>query len=121
MQTRLFKITALLLFVFSGYFSSASDILHNNRQEDLKKKSFLNESFHKNPDFPYNYEFIINSTPAQVINVQQLRNVHFAQVINISQNTSTIAVRHLNFICGRGNSQLSRFRKLILYPFHAFW
>ncbi|MCR8557175.1 hypothetical protein KXD93_05955 [Mucilaginibacter sp. BJC16-A38] len=121
MQNRLLKFTALLLFIFCGYFASAKNILHNSEPGNAKKLSFFNESLQKNPDWPCNYECIINSVPVQIVNVQQLRSAHFSQLINTSQNTSTIAVRHLNFICGRGSSELSRFRKLILFPFHAFW
>ncbi|MGZ3872416.1 MAG: hypothetical protein ACXVJD_05840 [Mucilaginibacter sp.] len=121
MQIRLFKLTALLFIAFSGYFASAADILHNKYQERSEKSTLLKESINKNPANPFNYEFIINRVPVQLINGQQYRTVHFAYSINDNTNTSTITVRYLNFICGRGNSELSRFRKLILFPFHAFW
>jgi hypothetical protein len=121
MQIRLFKIIAFFFLIFSGYSASAGDILHNNYQEKSKKTSFVKETVNKLPRSPFNYEFIINNIPVQFSNVQQARTVHFAQFIYNNPATYNITVKYLNFICGRGNSELSRFRKLILYPFHAFW
>ena len=121
MQIRLFKVIAFIFFIFSGYFASAGNILRNNYEERSKKISFVKGSLNKFPYSPFNYEFIINRTPVQLSNLQQVRNVHYAQGVNNNQNTYNITVRHLNFVCGRGNSELSRFRKLILFPFHAFW
>ena len=121
MQIRLFKIIAFFFLIFSGYFASATDFTHNNYQEKSKKAFFLKESLNKIPQSPFNYEFIISSIPVQFSNVQQTRTVHYAQFIYNSPNTYHITVRYLNFICGQGNSELSRFRKLILFPFHAFW
>lgn len=121
MQIRFFKIIAFFFLIFSGYSASAGDILHNNYQEKSKKISFVKESVNKLPRSPFNYEFIINSIPVQFSNVQQARTVHCAQFIYNSPTTYNVTVKYLNFICGRGNSELSRFRKLILYPFHAFW
>ncbi|ASU35058.1 hypothetical protein MuYL_3173 [Mucilaginibacter xinganensis] len=121
MQIRLFKIIAILFLSFIGYSASANAFLHDNRQEKLKKTLFVKESVNKIPRSPFNYEFIINSIPVQFSNLQQGRTVHYAQFIYTAPNTYNIAVRYLNFICGRGNSELSWFRKLILFPFHAFW
>ena len=121
MQIRLFKITALFFLIFSGYFASAAHILHNTSDKSTNKNAFFTKSINKSPYSPYNYEFIINSPPSQLLNAQQYRSVHFFHSINNSPNTYIITVKYLNFICGRGNSQLSRFRKLILFPFHAFW
>jgi hypothetical protein len=120
MQKRLFKITALLLFIFSGHFASGSNKSFVNYPENTKKATFLKESLSKNPHNPYNYECIVNTLPLQ-LNLQQHRNVHFWQVVNNGPHTYTITVKYLNFICGQGNSELSLFRKLILFPFHVFW
>jgi hypothetical protein len=121
MQIRLFKIIAFFFLISSGYFASANGILHNKYKDKSQKVSFFKESLNKLPRSPFNYEFIINSIPVQFSNVQQVRTVHYAQFIYNSPNTYNVTVRYLNFICGRGNSELSRFRKLILFPFHAFW
>jgi hypothetical protein len=121
MQIRLFKIIAFFFLIFNGYYVSANNFLHNNYQEESKKAAFIKESLNKFPHDPFNYEFIINRIPVQLSNLQQARNVHYSQGIGNNPNTYSIAVRYLNFICGRGNSELSRFRKLILFPFHAFW
>ena len=120
MQIRLLKITTIFLLVFTGFFVSASNNSQNNTHKSFKKAVLFKESVNNNPYNPYNYECIVNSVPVQ-LNVQQHRNVHFWQVINSGPNTYIITVQYLNFICGQGNSELSRFRKLILFPFHVFW
>jgi len=121
MQFRLFKITALFFLIFCGFSASANDILHNTSVKSANKGTFITQSVNKNPYSPFNYEFIINTPPIQSLNAQQFRLVHFSYSINTNPSTYILSVKYLNFICGRGNSQLSRFRKLILFPFHAFW
>ncbi len=120
MQNRLFKTIALFLFTFSGYFASGHDIFCNKSQIESKKVAFFKESINKSPYNPYDYECLVNNVRLQ-INLPQARTVHFWQVINNGSNTYTITVTYLNLICGQGNSELSRFRKLILFPFHVFW
>lgn len=119
-HNRVFKITIFFLFVFSGCFAYAGNISINNLHKDHKKAASFKESVNKNPFNPYNYECIVNNVPVQ-INLPQQRTVHFWQVIKNGPNTYIITVTYLNFICGQGNSELSRFRKLILFPFHVFW
>jgi hypothetical protein len=120
MQIRIFKIAPLFLLIFPGFFASSSEITQNNHQKSFKSGAFVKESVNKNPYNPYNYDCIVNTVSVQ-INVPQHRNVHFWKVVNCSPNTYITTVQYLNFICGRGNRELSRFRKLILFPFHVFW
>ena len=115
MQNRLFKIIAIFIFMFSGFYASASDILHEKSGDTHKNIFTLKESIKKNPYYPFNYEFILNNAPPQPLNIPQHRVVHFSHGINNRLSTYTISVNHLNFICGQGNSELSRFRKLILF------
>jgi|ERR1700761_2425406 len=118
----LFKAFAVFLFILSGFSASASDSPGNKPQATLNTASFLHHQTANNTDNnPFNYESIVNSIPVQVINVQQQRVVHFWQVIKPDFGGCVITVSYLNFICGQGNSQLSQFRKLIIFPFHVFW
>lgn len=120
MQIRVFKIITFFLLVFTGFFASAHDNPGKTYQLSTKNPAFIHETVNHNPYSPFNYESIITSVPVQ-INVQQHRTVHFWQVLNSGPNSYTISVRYLNLICGRGNHGLSRFRKLMLFPFHVFW
>lgn len=121
MQIRLFKIIALFYFIFSITNCFGGDVSHDKLPFKAKNFTFSTKSLNKNPDYPYNYELILNRVPVQVINVQQHRIVQFSYGINNRLSTYTISVSYLNFICGRGNSELSHFRRLILFPFHGFW
>jgi len=120
MQIRLFKTTALLLLILAGYFASASDNSRIKEAISSKKLASGNESLQKNPNFPFNYEFTIVNAPVQIVNVQSHRTVHFNQVIHNKPNTYTISIKCFNAIGRQTNCGLSRFRKLILFPFHAF-
>jgi len=121
MQNRLFKLSALFIFILSAFYARGNDVLHKKTDLSSKKIVILKESIKKNPDYPFNYEFILNNAPPQVLNIQQHRVIHFSHGINNRPSTYTISVSYLNFVCGQGNSELSHFRRLILFPFHDFW
>ena len=121
MQNRLFKISALFILLFTAFYASGNNDLHKKDDLTSKKVVTLKESIKKNPDYPFNYELILNNAPVQVLNIQQHRVLHFSHGINNRPSTYTISVSYLNFICGQGNSELSHFRRLILFPFHDFW
>ena len=121
MQNRLFKISALLILIFVAFYARGSEILHKKYNNESKNVFVLKESLKTNPDYPFNYESILTNAPAQVLNIQQHRVIHFSHGINNRPSAYTIAVSYLNFICGQGNSELSHFRRLILFPFHDFW
>jgi hypothetical protein len=111
----------LLFFTFIAFYASGNDILHKKSGDKYKKVLIIKESLKKNPDFPFNYDLILNNAPVQVLNIQQHRVIHFSHGVNNRLSTCTVTVSYLNFICGQGNSELSHFRRLILFPFHAFW
>jgi hypothetical protein len=118
MVNRLYKFFALVFLLFSGFSASAKGGLYHIDQKEGKKTSLKTA----NPNsHPYNYEYSINSVPFPVINVQQHRGAHSLQGFFYSPCFYSIGIKYVTFICGRGTSQLSRFRKLILFPFHAFW
>ena len=121
MQNRLFKILALFILLFAALYARGNEVLHKKEDLTSKKIVTLKESIKKNPDYPFNYELILNNAPAQVLNIQQHRVLHFSHGINNRPSTYTISVSYLNFACGQGNSELSHFRRLILFPFHDFW
>jgi len=121
MQNRLFKISALFILIFVAFNARSNDVLHKKYDHELIKALILKESLKKNPYYPFNYEFILSNAPAQVLNIQQHRVAHFSHGINNRPSTYIISVSYLNFVCGQGNSELSHFRRLILFPFHDFW
>jgi len=118
MVNRLYQFTALLFLIFTGFSASGREELYNNNHTKGKNASFstANPNHH-----PINYDFSINNVPMQVINVQQHRGSHSLQGLYHSPIFLSVAIKYVTFICGSGSSELSRFRKLILFPFHAFW
>ncbi|WP_295719869.1 hypothetical protein [Mucilaginibacter sp.] len=118
MVNRLYRFTALFFLLFSGFSASARGALYHINHKDEKKSTVSATTAHHNP---YNYDAILNNVPVQLINLQQHRGAYPLHGIYISPNFYTIHVKYLNFVCGGGTSELSRFRKLILFPFHDFW
>jgi len=121
MHIGLFQIIFLFSISISGFYCAGKEVSHNNFTYDSKNLRFTSKSLNKSRDCPYNYELILARSSNPIINVLQHRNIHFSQGVNNRPNTYTISVNYLNFICGQGNSELSHFRRLILFPFHDFW
>ena len=121
MQNRIFKVFAAFLLIFIAFYANGNDIERKNDENEPKTITTLKESLKQNSNFPFNYDIILNNAPVQVLNIQQHRIIHFSHGINNRPSAYTIPVSYLNFICGQGNSELSHFRRLILFPFHAFW
>ncbi|WP_183557738.1 hypothetical protein [Mucilaginibacter sp. SP1R1] len=118
MINRLYQFTALFFLLFTGFSASArGGLYHTNKKEDKKTSVRAANPNHQ----PSNYEYSINSIPLQVINVQQHRGAHSLHGFYHAPGLFSVGFKYLNFICGSGTSELSRFRKLILFPFHAFW
>jgi len=118
MVNRLYQFTALIFFLFSGFSASGRGGLYHINHKEEKKASLSTASPNHHP---FNYEYSLNNVPLPVINVQQHRGAHSLQGFYHSPNFFSIGIKYITFSCGRGTSQLSRFRKLILFPFHAFW
>lgn len=118
MANRLYQFTAVIFLLFSGFSVSAGRIeCHFNHKE--AKKTTVRAA---NPNHsPLNYEYSINNASLQIINVQQHRGTHSLHAFYHDPAFYSVGIKYLNFICGFGTSELSRFRKLILFPFHAFW
>lgn len=121
MQNRLFKVFAPFLLTLVAFYANGNDISRKNNENKPKTVIILKESLKHSTSPPFNYDLILNNAPPQVLNVQQHRLLHFSHGINDRSSAYTVSVRYLNFICGRGNSELSHFRRLILFPFHDFW
>jgi len=121
MQLKLFKILPCFILAYVGFFSHTNAYSHDNSNFYVKKFSFQNESIHNNPLSPFNFELILNNAAPKILNTPQHRTVQFSQWVNNRPTAYTISVKFLNYICGRGNSRLSHFRRLILFPFHDFW
>lgn len=118
MISRLYRFIVTIFLLVSGLSASARGGLYHINHKESKKTSV---SAAVNHHTPFNYDYSLNNAPVQVINLQQHRGPHSLPFLYTSPNFYTIHVKYLNFICGRGTSELSRFRKLILFPFHAFW
>lgn len=118
MINRLCKIIALFFLLFYGFSASAKGALYHYSQKIEKKSTISAKTAHHNP---LSLEYLYNNTAVPLINLQQHRGAHSFHYFFTSFNVHTIRVKYLNLICGYGSSELSRFRKLILYPFHAFW
>jgi hypothetical protein len=118
MFNSLYRFTAVIFLLFSGLSASARGGLYHASHKGDKKTSVSATTNHHSP---YSYDYSLNNVPVQIINLQQHRGSHSLPFLYTSPNFYTIHVKYLNFICGRGTSELSRFRKLILFPFHAFW
>jgi hypothetical protein len=121
MVNRLYRFTALIFLLFPGFSASARGGLYHISHKEDKKTSISATTAHHPPYNPFNYEYILNNVPIQIINLQQHRGAHSLQGLFTSPNFLTIQIKYLSFICGGGSSELSRFRKLILFPFHNFW
>ena len=121
MQLRLFKIIGIIIPLLFGLYCTGKSQLHKNPPNESRKLRFISKSVNNTPNHPFNYELILSRAPAPIINVPQTRNIYFSCGLNNRLSTYTIFVNYLNFICGRGNSELSHFRRLILFPFHDFW
>lgn len=121
MQLRLFKIIAILLSTISAIYCYGKELWHNKSTYERTHLTFSSKSLNKNQHYPLNYDFLLTKPPVQLLNAQHYRSLHYAQGLNNRPSTYTISVNYLNFICGRGNSELSHFRRLILFPFHDFW
>lgn len=121
MQIKALKFIACYLLIAAGYLSHASDNLYNNHNESSKNFVFQKESVHNNPFNPYNFELLLNNAAPKILNAPQHRTIQFSQWFSNRPSAHTISVEFLNSICGRGNSKLSHFRRLILFPFHVFW
>ncbi|GAA3957810.1 hypothetical protein [Mucilaginibacter dorajii] len=121
MDNRLYRFIALFFLLFPGFSASARGGLYHINHTDDKKSSVSAATAHHLPYNPYSYEFILNGAPSQLLNLQQHRGSHSMQGIYNSPNFYSIHFKYLSFICGGGTGELSRFRKLILFPFHDFW
>lgn len=121
MVNRFYRFTTLIFLLFSGFSTSAkSGSYHIDHKND--KKTFLSAATaHHRPYNPYSYELILTNAPSQLLNVQQHRGSHSLPYLYTGPGSHLILVKYLNFICGREPGGLSRFRKLILFPFHDFW
>jgi hypothetical protein len=118
MVNRLYKLSALFFLLFSGFsVHGRGGLYHINRKNE--RKAIISATTLQNN--PLNYEYILNNIPMQVINLQQHRGAHSLHAFTANPNFYTIRLKYINFVCGGSSSELSRFRKLILYPFHAFW
>ena len=118
MVNRLYQFTAIFFLLFTGFSASGREELYNKNHKESKKASFTTASPYHHP---INYDYSINNVPVQIINVQQHRGAHSLQGIYHSPIFLSVAIKYVTFVCGSGSSGLSRFRKLILFPFHAFW
>lgn len=121
MVNRLYKLTALIFLLFSGFSVSARGGLYHFSHKEENKSTVSATTAHHLPYNPFNYELILNNVPVQIINLQQHRGAHSLQGLYTSPNFLTIQIKYLSFICSGGSSELSLFRKLILFPFHDFW
>ena len=119
MINRLYQFTAFIFLLFSGFSASARGVsFHFNHKDEKKAAIRAANPNHK----PFNYEYSIDNIPVQIINVQQQhRGTHSLHAFYHDPAFYAVGIKYLNFICGFGTSELSRFRKLILFPFHAFW
>jgi len=121
MQTRLFKVSTAFLLIFISFYADGKDTARKNDVNKPKTATTLRESLKRNLNSPFNYDIILNNAPVQVFNIQHHRLLNFSHGINNRSSAYIISVSYLNFICGQGNSELSHFRRLILFPFHDFW
>lgn len=121
MKLRLFKIVILILGTISGLYCHGKEILNNKSSYTAKKLSFSPKSLNKSKDYPFNYELILTRAANPILNTPQHRTGYSSQALNSRLSTYTISLNYLNFVCGQGNSELSHFRRLILFPFHDFW
>ncbi|WP_184549478.1 hypothetical protein [Mucilaginibacter sp. FT3.2] len=118
MVNRFYRFIALIILLFSGLSASARGGLYHINHKEEKKATISATINHHNP---YSYDSILNNAPIQVINLQQHRSAHPLPFLYTSPNFYTLPVKYFHFIYNRDTSGLSRFRKLILFPFHAFW
>lgn len=118
MINRIYQFTVAFFLLFSSFSASGKEKIHYNHPTKNKNASFSTASDYHHP---INYDFSINNVPVQLINVQQHRGSHSPQALYHSPIFLSVAIKYVTFVCGSGSSELSRFRKLILFPFHAFW
>lgn len=118
MVNRLYKLIALFFLLFSGFTASAKGGLYHYYHKTTKKTTVSATIPHHRP---LNFEFALNNALTPAINVQQHRGAHSLQAFVATPGGYAIKFKYLDFICGLDTSKLSRFRKLILFPFHDFW
>jgi len=114
----LFKLVPLLFLLLSGYFSCAkANPVHIKASYPQKHASF------KKAPAKNTGEQLVNNNgiPAQIVNFQRHKTVHYVQHVLARFNQSVSYIKYLDLICGRYSSELSLHRKLILFPFHVFW
>ncbi|SDS64852.1 hypothetical protein SAMN05216490_1542 [Mucilaginibacter mallensis] len=118
MFKNIFKLPVIILLFLSGYviFAKANPPVSNNSHPH-KQASFARAICHS----PGQEFANINSTPLQIASLQRHKTVHSIKCIDSLFNVAVIQIKYIHFICGTYSSELSRFRKLILFPFHAFW
>nr|WP_183573891.1 hypothetical protein [Mucilaginibacter sp. X5P1]MBB6137716.1 hypothetical protein [Mucilaginibacter sp. X5P1] len=118
MFKNIFKLPGIILLFLSGYaiFAKANPPVPNNSHPH-KQASFASAVQHSPGQ-----EFVnTNGTPLQIASLQRHKTVHSIKCINSQFNIAVIQIKYIHFICGTYISELSRFRKLILFPFHVFW
>jgi hypothetical protein len=118
MINRLYQFTALFFILFCGFEASAKGGLYHVDHKNEKKASLRAATIHNSP---FSYEYNPNNVLEQIINVQQHRGAHTLHAFYYDPYFYNTGGKYSDFICGLGTSELSRFRKLILYPFHGFW
>ena len=118
MFKRLFKLFSIIILLLSGHFVHAkTNSLHCVKKNQLKHASFASAPAHDaNREIKNNSGF-----PVQIVNLQRHKTVHFIQYMYTRHTESVAYIRYLIFTCGPYDSELSLFRKLILFPFHVFW
>jgi len=117
MFKNIFKLSVIILLFLSGYFifAKANPVVPTNSHPH-KQASIASARHNAVQQFAN-----INGTPIQIANFQRHKTVHFIKCINSRLNVAVIRISYIHFICGTYSSELARFRKLILFPFHVFW
>ena len=107
MFKKLFKLNALLFLLLSGYFIYAkANPVYVKASEHQKHASF------KAAPTKSTGEQLVNNSgiPAQIVNFQRHKTVHYVQHVLTRFNESVTYIRYLDFICGRYSSELSLYR-----------
>lgn len=120
MFTRFIRSTLFLFLVFNlQAYCSPVDLSHITYVKHKDKPAHVTSVSKKGNNSVI--EMLLNQGSAAQVTSQNYKPVHFIKLVIIFNQNVFPSISCLKHISGGSIGGFSRFRKLILFPFHAFW
>lgn len=120
MLSRFLKSTLFLLLAIGlGANSTTVDLRHVKQVKHTIKPTTVSSISKKGGTSVI--DLLLNQSSAARISSQNYKPAHFVKLAFVLNQNIYASIHSLKHIPGGSVGGFSRFRKLILFPFHAFW